>query len=149
VPDKMHGQFFCGHLDSGHTNDRRTIRSFNCLDGDFNVQDFDLFRPAPGGNHFHRETTEFFFLVSGRGLYRLQRVSPDGTPEGEIYECVLTPGMTLAIGCFVAHASVFSQGARLLCVQSKAFNQASPDAYPLELIRPEEVDSLLSKAIGL
>jgi len=139
------GEVILGRVALASQNDRRTIEAFNCPDGDLNFQSFDLFRSAPGGNHYHERTAEIFMLTSGQGFYRFQAMGRDGKPVGNIIEHFVTPGSVWVVPPFMAHTSVFTPHSTMVCLQTRAFDPEDPDSVTVVLITEDEVPSILAK----
>src|SRR4051794_15474565 len=82
-----------------------------------------VYGAADLGNHFHRRTSERFFLTAGQAILVTQQVDEYGSPKGERQECELVAPACVSILPFVAHVFRFKGPAQLISLSDKPFEQ--------------------------
>ena len=77
------------------------------------------------GNHFHRETRVFFFLVSGRA-----RVATVHAETGERDAFSLEPGQGCIFEVLESHAIRFLEDGDFVMLKSLTYDPANSDTHP-------------------
>ena len=76
------------------------------------------------GNHYHKNTELFFFLIEGRC-----RMDGECIETGRKRSVRLDPGQGIHIGTYEAHAVRFEAPSRFILLKSHAFDPDLPDIY--------------------
>jgi len=79
------------------------------------------------GNHYHKHTIEYIYLLSGEAEVRLQ-------PLNQAAQTLrILPGEGIFIHPFTYHTFIFSQDSTHLALLSEVFTDENPDLHVLEL----------------
>lgn len=103
---------------------RRTIHEYNDPAQDLSVQLFEIERPIPLGNHYHKEKDETFVITAGGGFVRLQG-------KDVCSDLRLQQGSVVMVPAGVTHTFVLREGSTMICFSSKAFNAKDMISNPL------------------
>ncbi len=89
---------------------------------------------AVRGNHFHKETVEYFTVVSGEVTVALQDADTGG-----IERLTMSAGdnLVLKVPAYTAHAfkNEAKQPLAMLAVSSREFNAADNDTFPMSVLK--------------
>ncbi len=114
------------------SDERRTI--YEPVNGDFDARRLDTFEfkePVPIGNHFHEQSDELFFIVSGS--IRTLALADIDSNESVILEN-LGPYTRIRVPRRVAHAMIPEPGTVMVCLATEPFNEAKQDLNPCKLL---------------
>jgi quercetin dioxygenase-like cupin family protein len=76
------------------------------------------------GNHYHKKTTVFFFLVSGRA-----RVDIVDVNTGERDQVDLSSGLGVALRVNQSHAIRFGEDSRYILLKDLRYDPKDPDTF--------------------
>lgn len=76
------------------------------------------------GEHYHKETVVYFFLISGQAQARFRNVKSGSNGRMKLGE---NKGIT--IPAFYFHEIKFTQDARFIMVKSIKYDEKNPDTY--------------------
>jgi oxalate decarboxylase/phosphoglucose isomerase-like protein (cupin superfamily) len=111
-------------------DDRRTIQEL--VIGDATVQRFEITGATkPLGNHYHREKTETFTILSGGGTVYLVEVddqSGEAVEVSDVMEVIATEGCVIVIPPYHAHRLDLTKGTIMHAYSDRPFDPADmPD----------------------
>lgn len=85
------------------------------------------------GNHYHKETHEFFTVVSGKARVALKDIA---TGDYEELELLAESNQVLKVPPGVAHAfkNESSEPLVILAVSTKEYSKLDPDSFPFDIL---------------
>ena len=81
------------------------------------------------GNHYHKRTRIFLYLVSGAADVHVTAVD-----TGERQRCQLKAGQGTYLEPYQAHAIHFEAESTFLLLKSRRYNKDDPDTYPFSVL---------------
>lgn len=112
-----------------HGDERRIISEFNSPAGDFSIQQFEIKKEIPLGNHYHNEKDEIFVILKGGGYVILQNTKEKKEKETTLLET----GSVVYVPKNTAHTFVLEEGSEMICFSTKAFDK--DDLFPWVLVK--------------
>jgi len=104
-------------------NNKRTLTQLFTADIK-QVNTYSVTRGAILGNHYHKETYEYFYITKGSFLMQ----SKD--KQGVLIEKVIGPGSLFVIEPYTVHTiESLSKDGQFMTFLTKEFKQESPDIY--------------------
>jgi mannose-6-phosphate isomerase-like protein (cupin superfamily) len=76
------------------------------------------------GNHYHRRTRVYFFLIAGRALVDVVRV-----PDGKVESLALPAGHGVLLDPFESHAIRFQEESRYILLKDTPYDPKDPDTF--------------------
>ena len=92
------------HLEINHTDDRGTIRDIFVSSPKDHCCIITFTPNAVRANHFHKESTQYTYVIDGEILMASCLVNQDGELTGDIEQVVLGPGDQVTHPPYHAHA---------------------------------------------
>jgi len=92
------------HLEINHADARGTIRDIFVSSPKDHCSIITFTQDAVRANHFHKESTQYTYVIDGEILLATRLVDDSGEPAGEIEKVVLGPGDLVTHPPFHAHA---------------------------------------------
>lgn len=92
------------HLEINHTDDRGTIRDIFVSSPKDHCCIITFTPNAVRANHFHKESTQYTYVIDGEILMASCLVNQDGELTGDIEQVVLGPGDLVTHPPYHAHA---------------------------------------------
>lgn len=82
-------------------------------------------RGAVMGNHYHKQTVVYVYLIDGTAIVRTVDVE-----SGRRDELVLTAGNGLRLPTMHSHAIRFTESSSFILLKSRPYDAQQPDTYP-------------------
>ena len=114
-----------GQLSVVSIDGRRRIMEFN--GDDFSIQNFKIKREIPLGNHYHKNKTETFIVLSGQGIVLLSPIDSKTGSQGEIMTNRLEAGSVIRVDPYIAHTFILKPGSKMICFSSEPFDSNNMD----------------------
>lgn len=76
------------------------------------------------GNHYHKKTSVFFFILSGAARIEIVDVKTKGRQS-----CTLSPYEGILFTPYFSHAVIFNEKSTFLMGKEKTYNKDAPDTY--------------------
>jgi dTDP-4-dehydrorhamnose 3,5-epimerase-like enzyme len=92
------------HLEISHTDVRGTIRDIFVSNPKDHCSIITFMKNAVRANHFHKESTQYTYVIDGEILMASCIVNSDGQRVGEVEQVVLGPGDLATHPPYHAHA---------------------------------------------
>lgn len=92
------------HLKINHSDDRGTIRDIFVSSPKDHCSIITFTLDAVRANHFHKESTQYTYVIEGEILMATRLVDQNGEPAGEVEQVVLGPGDLVTHPPYHAHA---------------------------------------------
>ena len=92
------------HLEVNHSDDRGTIRDIFVSSPKDHCSIITFAPNAVRANHFHKESTQYTYVIEGEILMATRVVDEKGEPAGEIEQVVIGPGDLVTHPPYHAHA---------------------------------------------
>ena len=92
------------HLEINHTDDRGTIRDIFISSPKDHCSIITFAKNAMRANHFHKESTQYTYVIDGEIVMATLLVDLQGEPSGEVEQVVLGPGDLVTHPPYHAHA---------------------------------------------
>lgn len=92
------------HLKINHSDDRGTIRDIFVSSPKDHCSIITFTPDAVRANHFHKESTQYTYVIEGEILMATRLVDQNGEPAGEVEQVVLGPGDLVTHPPYHAHA---------------------------------------------
>jgi mannose-6-phosphate isomerase-like protein (cupin superfamily) len=92
------------HLDINHSDGRGTIRDIFVSSPKDHCSIITFTPDAVRANHFHKESTQYTYVIDGELLMATRVVDQNGEPAGEIEQTVIGPGDLVTHPPLHAHA---------------------------------------------
>ena len=92
------------HLEINHSDNRGSIRDIFVSSPKDHCSIITFTPDAVRANHFHKESTQYTYVIDGEILMGTQLVDQNGEPVGEIEKVVLGPGDLVTHPPLHAHA---------------------------------------------
>ncbi len=85
------------------------------------------------GNHYHKKTRVFFFILSGSA--RIENVN---VKTKKRKSCVLFSNEGILFGPYFSHAVIFKEKSLFLMGKEKTYNKETPDTYEYIVVPKKE-----------
>ena len=92
------------HLEINYADERGSIRDIFVASPKDHCSIITFTEDAVRANHFHKESTQYTYLVDGEILMATRLVNEHGEPAGEVEQLVLVPGDLVTHPPYHAHA---------------------------------------------
>ncbi len=92
------------HLEINHSDDRGSIRDIFVSSPKDHCSIITFTPDAVRANHFHKESTQYTYVIDGEILMATRLVDQNGEPAGEVEKVVLGAGDLVTHPPFHAHA---------------------------------------------
>ena len=92
------------HLEINHADDRGTIRDIFVSSPKDHCSIITFSQGAVRANHFHKQSTQYTYVIDGEIVLATRLVDANGEPAGEIEKTVLGPGDLVTHPPYHAHA---------------------------------------------
>lgn len=102
------------HLKVNHSDDRGTIRDIFVSSPKDHCTIITFTPDAVRANHFHKDSTQYTYVIDGEILMATRLVDQNGEPVGEIEHDVLKPGDLVTHPPLHAHAFRAQKAATIL-----------------------------------
>lgn len=102
-----------------YTDERGTLREIAS-----GINYHDRKKGYVAGGHYHKETEEFFYVISGIIEMELRKVGSD-----EIEKFLVHPNEGVSIPTHYYHSLHFLEDSRLIALLSKVFDKNNPDIF--------------------
>lgn len=116
---------------SYHTQTTDTRGSFTNIVDQGDWKEVNLVESKVGsmrGNHYHKQTTEYIYLLSGGAEVSLSNIN---TPH-KVSKILMYPGEAIIIPPLTNHTFLFTEDSVHIALLSQVFSKSDPDLHILE-----------------
>jgi mannose-6-phosphate isomerase-like protein (cupin superfamily) len=112
------------YVPSGHEDNRRKITDVTEKVKFFKISDLEGLKL---GNHYHKNTQEFFYVIDGGVRYKLEDINNPQNRE----ELIVKKGEMIRIPLYVAHLVIPERNSMFLGILQKDFDPADLNKYEI------------------